>query len=609
MTTDYSLILSTSAITGNEPSVIMPITSLAQHWNRSRLWKGGSGSGYFTVYGSRNELRRYFETWLTLNVHEEVGGIKTWNGFIVGLNLQIGSIPRGLFYNRIWNKVAAIYYRRRKITDWQSDTHSQNKYGVRELIITVPSRSLADAERQREFTLWSNSWPQPSALWLRPGEQRDHLIVYVSGYWNEVDNHITPTLTSEPDISTALTTIIDASASVTARNLAANSNACDDIELLYQRSWYAINHLLNFTDENNNPMRGYIDEHRQFRYKVASTTPTAYLRNGLAYHAAGDSIPMNPRLLDAGYYRDAAMHQLQGKLPDSLWAGQTDILINELWVTETNVLYIPQLAQRDTFEPLLLENPVNPFAVGRIIGGDQYTNNPTDRYAIHSDIDAEISELTEKSSPDSGDWLIIESAADGNAKRKAQAGRLPSTDTDAIHDNIPGEITAITEKTTPASGDWLLLESTADGDAKRKVQAGNLPATDADAIHDDVAGEIAAITEKTSPANGDVLLLEDSADSYNKKRVQIGNLPASGSGSGSSAWPVMVVNEDQTAATNGTKTNFVLANTYRAESTMVFLAGTLQRPSDDYTEDTSRDAITFASAPASSDLLISYIVE
>lgn len=48
-------------------------------------------------------------------------------------------------------------------------------------------------------------------------------------------------------------------------------------------------------------------------------------------------------------------------------------------------------------------------------------------------------------------------------------------DTDAIHDNVSGEIAAITEKVSPVNGDWLLIESVADGDAKRKVQIGNLP--------------------------------------------------------------------------------------------------------------------------------------
>jgi len=50
------------------------------------------------------------------------------------------------------------------------------------------------------------------------------------------------------------------------------------------------------------------------------------------------------------------------------------------------------------------------------------------------------------------------------------------TDSDAIHDNVGGEINAISEKGTPASSDWLLIEDSADSNSKKKVQITNLPA-------------------------------------------------------------------------------------------------------------------------------------
>lgn len=115
----------------------------------------------------------------------------------------------------------------------------------------------------------------------------------------------------------------------------------------------------------------------------------------------------------------------------------------------------------------------------------------------------------------------------------ASKGDSGTTDTDAIHDNVAAEISAITEKASPVSGDWILIEDSADGNNKKKVQAGNLPtgATDNDAIHDNVAAEISVITEKVTPVSGDFLVIEDSAAGNVKKRVQVGNLPtAAGSG-------------------------------------------------------------------------------
>lgn len=57
-----------------------------------------------------------------------------------------------------------------------------------------------------------------------------------------------------------------------------------------------------------------------------------------------------------------------------------------------------------------------------------------------------------------------------------QVGAAAATDSDAIHDNVAAEISAITEKGSPASGDWLLIEDAADSDNKKKVDWANLPA-------------------------------------------------------------------------------------------------------------------------------------
>ncbi len=54
------------------------------------------------------------------------------------------------------------------------------------------------------------------------------------------------------------------------------------------------------------------------------------------------------------------------------------------------------------------------------------------------------------------------------------------TDGDAIHDNVPSEISAITEKSTPTSSDYLIIEDVADSNAKKRITIGNLPSSAAD---------------------------------------------------------------------------------------------------------------------------------
>lgn len=132
-----------------------------------------------------------------------------------------------------------------------------------------------------------------------------------------------------------------------------------------------------------------------------------------------------------------------------------------------------------------------------------------------------------------------------------------TTDANAIHDNVAAEISAVTEKASPVSADLLLIEDSADSNNKKRVQVGNLPGgTDANAIHKNVAAEISTVTEKASPISADLLLIEDSADSNNKKRVQLGNLPFTATGFGSADFLYAGLSSAQTGITAGDRILF-----------------------------------------------------
>ncbi len=50
-------------------------------------------------------------------------------------------------------------------------------------------------------------------------------------------------------------------------------------------------------------------------------------------------------------------------------------------------------------------------------------------------------------------------------------------DPDAIHDNVAAEVSVLTEKATPVAGDHLLIEDSAAGNAKKRAQIGSLPSS------------------------------------------------------------------------------------------------------------------------------------
>lgn len=175
------------------------------------------------------------------------------------------------------------------------------------------------------------------------------------------------------------------------------------------------------------------------------------------------------------------------------------------------------------------DNTLQAFQVSE--NGGAYTNLlGTDTDAIHDNIAAEISAITEKTTPVGNDLLLIEDSEAGSSKKRLKISNITSgisaLDADAIHDNVAAEILAITEKTVPTDNDILVIEDAASAHVKKRIKIGNLPSIgfDSDAIHQSIGAEISTLTVKSSPDGSDILVVEDSADSFSKKRISITDL-------------------------------------------------------------------------------------
>ncbi|MFW6246680.1 MAG: hypothetical protein ACOC22_00695, partial [bacterium] len=89
--------------------------------------------------------------------------------------------------------------------------------------------------------------------------------------------------------------------------------------------------------------------------------------------------------------------------------------------------------------------------------------------------DAEYLEDADVTSPSDGDFLKY----NGTSGKWENTSESASSDDDAIHDNVDGEIDAITEKTSPQVSDIMLIEDSDEDFAKKKIQIANLPAPSA----------------------------------------------------------------------------------------------------------------------------------
>lgn len=63
----------------------------------------------------------------------------------------------------------------------------------------------------------------------------------------------------------------------------------------------------------------------------------------------------------------------------------------------------------------------------------------------------------------------------GNASGVATPTDRSGIDDTAIHDNVAAEISAVTEKTAPVAADIAIIEDSADSNNKKKIQLGNIP--------------------------------------------------------------------------------------------------------------------------------------
>jgi hypothetical protein len=128
--------------------------------------------------------------------------------------------------------------------------------------------------------------------------------------------------------------------------------------------------------------------------------------------------------------------------------------------------------------PVDVRNVVSTIVVPETMGN----GGVVDATAIHVNVAGEIEGIDAKATPVTADLLLIEDSAGGFAKAKITIGDLPAqagADSTAVHVDVAAEISAISAKANPEAADFLLIEDAADSDAKARITIGTIPVAQA----------------------------------------------------------------------------------------------------------------------------------
>lgn len=164
-------------------------------------------------------------------------------------------------------------------------------------------------------------------------------------------------------------------------------------------------------------------------------------------------------------------------------------------------------------------------------GSSQTSTNTIPDDTWQSSVAAQISGLTEKTSPADADNFVIDDSSASNAKKRITWSNIKTALSSVFYGAYSGQFNGTAEKTALANGDLIVIEDSAATYAKKSVSWTNIKVflkTYFDNIYyGNVAGQFNATAEKTTLTNADLIIIEDSASTptaYAKKKVSWTNI-------------------------------------------------------------------------------------
>jgi len=159
-----------------------------ENYRHTKRAMGGHYRASFDVVLSLHEMYTFFSE----NLFREVQvfnhrGIGVWEGFIFGMTLSLGGFSMSVSLQSMANRMWARYYNGTSTvrSTTVEDTDSQNRYWIREQVLTMGEATPALAEQALYTRLGQVSDPSiPAIEWRGEAKHPIKLSVECRGYWD-----------------------------------------------------------------------------------------------------------------------------------------------------------------------------------------------------------------------------------------------------------------------------------------------------------------------------------------------------------------------------------------------------------------------------------------
>lgn len=296
----YNLILKQKLTRNDPPNPIANITNVARQWRRSSRAMGGYWLGSFQLSEenlSREELTRWYNSYLANHLEEQTFGQGSWEGLIVEMVLTLDRVQFRRTLDREWfhNKVKVLYRDSGEQADtgWSENIDSSDECGEMNYIDSISEATSAAATALRDTRLADFGFPRSRMVGGLEfsNEPQDRagasLQVTVAGYVATLNWRYRTSSIAATAASTALEDLVDDSEFVVAGTIDTNSMNVDVDCATPQRLWDAIEDIILQGDASGNRWVGGVHEDREFDYNQAATEVKYFIQNGLLVDRGG----------------------------------------------------------------------------------------------------------------------------------------------------------------------------------------------------------------------------------------------------------------------------------------------------------------------------------